>query len=84
MPTPRRATSPKAIFGNSGNFVFRAAFLLEEYRRFEPDSTDAVAAAIEASGADLGFVTLDASAFGRATAQSIDYALMERTERAGS
>jgi mannose-1-phosphate guanylyltransferase/mannose-6-phosphate isomerase len=67
---------------NSGNFVFRAAFLLEEYRGFEPDSAAAVAAAIEASGADLGFVTLDAEAFGRATAKSIDYALMERTARA--
>jgi mannose-1-phosphate guanylyltransferase / mannose-6-phosphate isomerase len=67
---------------NSGNFVFRAAFLLEEYRRFEPDSAAAVAAAIETSGADLGFVTLDADAFGRATAKSIDYAVMERTDRA--
>jgi mannose-1-phosphate guanylyltransferase/mannose-6-phosphate isomerase len=66
---------------NSGNFVFRAAFLLEEYRRFEPDSAAAVAAAIETSGADLGFVTLDADAFGRATAKSIDYAVMERTAR---
>jgi mannose-1-phosphate guanylyltransferase/mannose-6-phosphate isomerase len=67
---------------NSGNFVFRAAFLLEEYIRFEPDSAAAVAAAIETSGADLGFVTLDAEAFGRSTAKSIDYALMERTDRA--
>jgi mannose-1-phosphate guanylyltransferase/mannose-6-phosphate isomerase len=67
---------------NSGNFVFRAGFLLEEYRRFEPESVAAIAAAVEASGADLGFVTLDAEAFGRATAKSIDYALMERTDRA--
>jgi mannose-1-phosphate guanylyltransferase / mannose-6-phosphate isomerase len=67
---------------NSGNFVFPAAFLLEEYRRFEPDSAAAVAAAVEASGVDLGFVTLDTEAFGRATAKSIDYALMERTARA--
>jgi mannose-1-phosphate guanylyltransferase/mannose-6-phosphate isomerase len=67
---------------NSGNFVFRAGFLLEEYRRFEPESASAVAAAIEASGADLDFVTLDADAFSRAKAKSIDYALMERTDRA--
>jgi mannose-1-phosphate guanylyltransferase/mannose-6-phosphate isomerase len=67
---------------NSGNFVFRAGFLLEEYRRFEPESAGAVAAAIEVSGADLGFVTLNADAFGRAVAKSIDYALMERTDRA--
>jgi mannose-1-phosphate guanylyltransferase/mannose-6-phosphate isomerase len=67
---------------NSGNFVFRAGFLLEEYRRFEPESGGTIAAAVEVSGADLGFVTLDADAFGRATAKSIDYALMERTDRA--
>jgi mannose-1-phosphate guanylyltransferase / mannose-6-phosphate isomerase len=67
---------------NSGNFVFRAGFLLEEYRRFEPDSAAAVAAAVDASGADIGFVTLDAAAFISATARSIDYALMERTARA--
>ena len=67
---------------NSGNFLFRAGILLEEYRRFEPESGAAVAAAIDASGADLGFIALDADAFGRATAKSIDYALMERTARA--
>ena len=67
---------------NSGNFVFRAAFLLEEFHRFEPDSGAAVAAAVEKSGADLSFVTLDPDAFARATAKSIDYALMERTARA--
>ncbi len=66
---------------NSGNFMFRAGFLLEEFRRFEPDSSAAVAAAVEAAGTDLGFVTLDPQAFTRATAKSIDYALMERTAR---
>jgi len=67
---------------NSGNFMFRAGFLLDEYRRFEPDSSTAVAAAVEAAGSDLGFVTLDPDAFARATAKSIDYAVMERTSRA--
>jgi mannose-1-phosphate guanylyltransferase/mannose-6-phosphate isomerase len=67
---------------NSGNFVFRAGFLLDEFRRFEPDSAMAVATAIETAGRDLGFTTLDAAAFARADAKSIDYAVMERTERA--
>jgi mannose-1-phosphate guanylyltransferase/mannose-6-phosphate isomerase len=67
---------------NSGNFVFRAETVLQEYRRFEPDSAAAVAAAVEISGADLGFVTLDRAAFARAAPKSIDYALMERTARA--
>jgi mannose-1-phosphate guanylyltransferase/mannose-1-phosphate guanylyltransferase/mannose-6-phosphate isomerase len=67
---------------NSGNFVFRADHLLEEYRSFEPDSAAAVAQAVASSGADIGFVTLDAAAFSGAAAKSIDYALMERTSRA--
>jgi len=67
---------------NSGNFMFRAGLLLDEYREFEPDSIAAVTAAVEGAGTDLGFVTLDAKAFERATPKSIDYAVMERTKRA--
>ena len=67
---------------NSGNFIFRASFLLEEYRRFEPDSSAAIATAVENAGKDLGFVTLDPAAFACASAKSIDYAVMERTSRA--
>ena len=36
----------------------------------------------QGAGADLGFVTLEPDAFAAATAKSIDYAVMERTERA--
>jgi mannose-1-phosphate guanylyltransferase/mannose-6-phosphate isomerase len=67
---------------NSGNFMFRAGLLLDEYNGFEPDSVAAVTAAVENAGADLGFVTLDKPSFARATAKSIDYAVMERTKRA--
>ena len=67
---------------NSGNFMFRAGVLLDEYRSFEPSSADAVTAAVDRAGSDLGFVTLDAEAFARANARSIDYAVMERTKRA--
>jgi mannose-1-phosphate guanylyltransferase / mannose-6-phosphate isomerase len=67
---------------NSGNFVFRADFMLGEYRRFEPDSAAAVETAIREAGADLSFVTLAPDAFASATAKSIDYAVMERTDRA--
>ena len=63
---------------NSGNFMFRARFLLDEYHRFEPDSAAAVAAALAAAGTDLGFVTLGVDAFTRAAAKSIDYAVMEK------
>lgn len=67
---------------NSGNFMFRASVFLEEYRRFEPESAEAVAAAGASAGSDLGFVTLDPAAFSRATARSVDYSVMEKTSRA--
>jgi len=67
---------------NSGNFMFRAKFLLDEYRRFEAASAAAVTEAVEKAGKDLSFVTLDPDAFERATAKSIDYAVMEKTTRA--
>jgi mannose-1-phosphate guanylyltransferase/mannose-6-phosphate isomerase len=67
---------------NSGNFMFRADFLIEEYRRFEPDSAAAVTAAVDTAASDLEFEILDPEAFARATAKSIDYAVMERTTRA--
>jgi mannose-1-phosphate guanylyltransferase / mannose-6-phosphate isomerase len=67
---------------NSGNFLFRADLLLEEYRSFEPESAAAIAKAVETAGCDLGFVTLARDAFARATAKSIDYAVMERTKHA--
>lgn len=67
---------------NSGNFVFRADVLLGEYRSVDAQTVEAAAAAVEQAGTDLGFVTLEPGAFGRATAMSIDYAVMERTRRA--
>jgi mannose-1-phosphate guanylyltransferase/mannose-1-phosphate guanylyltransferase/mannose-6-phosphate isomerase len=67
---------------NSGNFMFRAEFLIEEYRRFEPDSAAAVTTAVDAASSDLEFEILDPEAFARSTTKSIDYAVMERTTRA--
>jgi mannose-1-phosphate guanylyltransferase/mannose-6-phosphate isomerase len=67
---------------NSGNFMFRAAVLLEEYRKYDAASVEAVTTAVSKAGRDLGFVTLDPQAFGSAKAISIDYAVMEKTARA--
>src|ERR1700726_2895226 len=67
---------------NSGNFMFRAAVLLDEYRKLDAESVQAVCDAVTKAGHDLGFLTLDAGAFGSAKAISIDYAVMEKTSRA--
>jgi mannose-1-phosphate guanylyltransferase/mannose-6-phosphate isomerase len=67
---------------NSGNFLFRAGLLLDEYRSFEAGSVAAVVDAVDKAGKDLGFVTLDPESFAKANAKSVDYAVMERTRRA--
>ncbi len=69
-------------FWNSGNFMFRASVLLDEYRNVDAESVEAVTDSVIKAGRDLGFFKLDASAFGSAMAISIDYAVMEKTSRA--
>jgi mannose-1-phosphate guanylyltransferase/mannose-6-phosphate isomerase len=66
---------------NSGNFMFRATVLLDEYRRVDSDSVQAVADSVAKAGSDLGFIKLDANTFGSAKSISIDYAVMEKTSR---
>jgi mannose-1-phosphate guanylyltransferase/mannose-1-phosphate guanylyltransferase/mannose-6-phosphate isomerase len=67
---------------NSGNFMFRATVLLDEYRNVDPDSVAAVTDAVSHAGRDLGFIMLDPEAFSKAQAISIDYAVMEKTAHA--
>jgi mannose-1-phosphate guanylyltransferase/mannose-6-phosphate isomerase len=67
---------------NSGNFLFRADVLLAELARLEPEMAEAIEAAVKNATRDLGFLRLEPKAFARAPQKSIDYALMEKTERA--
>jgi mannose-1-phosphate guanylyltransferase/mannose-6-phosphate isomerase len=69
-------------FWNSGNFMFRASVLLDEYRKLDAASVQAVGDAVGRAGRDLGFVKLDPESFAKAKAISIDYAVMEKTSRA--
>ncbi|MFK5600321.1 mannose-1-phosphate guanylyltransferase/mannose-6-phosphate isomerase [Methylobacterium sp. HMF5984] len=68
---------------NSGYFLFRADLMLAELEAHAPAVLSAARAALERAGVDLDFVRLDAAAFGQAPKISIDYAVMERTTRAG-
>src|SRR6185369_1758553 len=67
---------------NSGNFLFRAEVLLAELTRYEPAMVIAVEKAVADANNDLGFVRLGPEAFARSPAKSIDYAVMEKTDRA--
>jgi mannose-1-phosphate guanylyltransferase/mannose-6-phosphate isomerase len=67
---------------NSGNFMFRADTLMVELARLQPAMAKAITGAVDQAASDLGFVRLDAEAFGSAPRLSIDYAVMEKTDRA--
>ena len=83
-PDPETAATyiKSGYLWNSGNFMFRASVLLDEYRNVDAASVQAVSDAVSNAGTDLGFVKLDEKAFGSAKAISIDYAVMEKTARA--
>jgi mannose-1-phosphate guanylyltransferase/mannose-6-phosphate isomerase len=67
---------------NSGNFLFAAKTMLAEIERYEPAIAEAARAAIDGRTRDLDFIRLAAEPFARAPQISIDYAVMERTDRA--
>jgi mannose-1-phosphate guanylyltransferase/mannose-1-phosphate guanylyltransferase/mannose-6-phosphate isomerase len=84
---PPRATAEAYLAGgehfwNSGMFLFPVATVLAELERFEPAVVSACHRAISAAAVDLDFFRLDEAAFAAAPSTSIDYAVMERTDRA--
>jgi mannose-1-phosphate guanylyltransferase / mannose-6-phosphate isomerase len=67
---------------NSGNFMLRAGFALDEFARHEPAVATAVAAAVEGIEVSPSFSRLPSDLFEAIPAISFDYAVMERTDRA--
>jgi mannose-1-phosphate guanylyltransferase/mannose-6-phosphate isomerase len=67
---------------NSGNFIFDAVTMRAELETFEPEIIAPVADAVARATRDLDFLLLDAASFAEAKKISIDYAVMERTQKA--
>lgn len=82
LETAERYVSSGEYFWNSGMFMFRASRFLEELGRFRPEILAASEAAIEGATTDLDFVRLDGPAFVQCPEDSIDYAVMEKTDQA--
>jgi mannose-1-phosphate guanylyltransferase/mannose-6-phosphate isomerase len=70
-----------AYLWNSGMFLFRAESILEEMRRLAPEMVAACEKSIRQGRRDLDFFRLEAQAFGACPADSIDYAVMEKTQQ---
>ena len=80
--TAERYLASGHYFWNSGIFLFRADALLAELEQFAPDIISACRDALEGSHRDLDFLRLEQQAFAASPADSIDYAVMERTRKA--
>jgi mannose-1-phosphate guanylyltransferase/mannose-6-phosphate isomerase len=65
---------------NSGMFMFKAATLIDELTTHSPDIVVSVNNAVNNAAQDLDFIRLDEQAFESSPSDSIDYALMEKSD----
>lgn len=70
------------FYWNAGIFLFRADSYLEELAKFSPDMVLACRKSIDMAAMDTDFVRPDADAFLACPNDSIDYAVMEKTDKA--
>lgn len=80
--TAERYLASGEHFWNSGMFMFRASRYLEELQRWQPEILDACRRAAAQSEQDMHFVRIGKEAFAACPEDSIDYAVMEKTEDA--
>jgi mannose-1-phosphate guanylyltransferase/mannose-6-phosphate isomerase len=81
-PDPKRAlefVESGDYYWNSGMFMFGARRYLAELARLAPEMAQACATAFSAARADLDFTRIPAETFAGCPADSIDYAVMEKT-----
>jgi len=84
-PDPEKARAMIDAGGhswNSGMFLFRADCYLEELKRLHPEIFDCCSRAVAADIRDMDFRRLDERSFEQCPSLSIDYAVMEHTDRA--
>ena len=82
LATAQTYVDSKTYSWNSGMFLFRASALLAELERFAPAILTACQESLTASRSEQDFLWLDGAAFGACPKDSIDYAVMEKTDQA--
>lgn len=81
LSTAQRYLASGDYFWNSGMFAFKAGCFLRELEKFNPQMLSVCRAALAAAKTDLDFVRLDKATFSTCPADSIDYAVMEKTDK---
>ena len=81
--TAERYLASGSYLWNSGMFVFRASTYLEELERLQPEIVTAVRRSLDLGSRAEAGLELEPTAFAASPSISIDYAVMEHTDRAG-
>ncbi|MBJ2136839.1 mannose-1-phosphate guanylyltransferase/mannose-6-phosphate isomerase [Paraglaciecola chathamensis] len=82
LATAKQYVDSGSYFWNSGMFLFKASRYLEELEKYAPDMLDICKRAIATEAPDLEFVRVDSDIFATCPDDSIDYAVMEKTNAA--
>ncbi len=82
METAKQYLESGDYLWNSGMFLFRASRYLEELERFQPAMITACQMALANTERDIDFIRIDAKSFKTCPDESIDYAVMEKTDSA--
>ncbi len=80
--TAQKYVESGEYYWNSGMFLFRAGTYLAELERHVPVMLAACRAAVAGAAQDLDFTRLPVAEFSACPGDSIDYAVMERTDKA--
>ena len=67
---------------NSGIFIFKASIFLDEINKFEPKIFSCCEKSLQKGYKDLDFLRIDNVEFAKCPNQSVDYAVMEKTQNA--
>jgi len=65
---------------NAGIFLFRARDMVDAFERFDPATLELVTESVLEANVDLGFLRLKPDTWSKITADSIDYAIMEKVD----
>ena len=79
--TAQRYLDSGDYFWNSGMFAFKAGVFLRELEAFNPEMLKVCREALAAAKIDLDFTRLDKEIFSTCPADSIDYAVMEKSDK---
>ncbi len=82
LETARTYVSSDEYYWNSGMFVFKAGRFLNELQKFNPEMLDKCQNAYKSAKTDADFVRIDKQLFTQCPADSIDFAVMEKTDKA--